>query len=191
MADLPESTPESPLNIILPHLERQPPSNVPVVLMTCGISGSGKSTLSHALTHKHPNFIRLSVDAIVFEKHGCYGVDYAKDLYETYQDEAQELLKIELIRLLRERERDIVLDLSFYSCEYRDEYRALIEGEGGRWVLVYFDAEKDVLWRRIQERKRKGVNADSAYDVTEDVLDRYVNGFERPDGEGEIVIPVK
>ncbi|KAH2835384.1 hypothetical protein KXV85_005205 [Aspergillus fumigatus] len=41
---------------------------------------------------------------------------------------------------------------------------------GGRWVLVYLN------------------NGDSAFYLTEDLLERYINGFERPVGEGEIVI---
>ena len=62
-------------------------------------------------------------------------------------------------------------------------------------VLVYFDANEDVLWERIEgrrmERERgEGDSADSACVVTREMLGSFVSGFEVPSGEGEIVIKV-
>lgn len=90
---------------------------------------------------------------------------------------------------------NLVLDRSFYAKADRDEYRALAEDAGARVVLVFLDADRDVLWRRIGKRwerraEGRGVDADSAMDVTEEVLDAYLAGFERPSGEGEVVIRV-
>jgi hypothetical protein len=47
------------------------------------------------------------------------------------------------------------------------------------------------LWRRIQERRAKGVDADSALDIGEELLSSYVEGFDVPNGEGEIVVEVQ
>ena len=58
------------------------------------------------------------------------------------------------------------------------------------WVLIYLKASRDVLWRRVQERGAKKRDADSAYDVTAEVLDHYLEGFEAPEGEGEVVFEV-
>lgn len=69
-----------------------------------------------------------------------------------------------------------------------------MEDAGGRWVLVFLDADKDVLWKRVQERKAKreieGRDGDSAYDVEEDVFQMYLGGFEKPEGEGEVRVVI-
>ncbi|UNI21212.1 hypothetical protein JDV02_007222 [Purpureocillium takamizusanense] len=184
------------LKIVFPSLQRTPENPQPIVVMTCGISGSGKSTLAKAIEAQLA-FTRLSVDAMIHEAHGLYGIDYAPSKYAEYQDEAQAKLKDELRRLLRAENRDVVLDLAFWNKEYRDEFKALIEENGGRWVLVFLQAERELLWRRITERRARRDaldetderrDGDSAFNVDEATFDMYCNGFERPEGEGEIVI---
>ncbi|GAP90690.2 putative ATP GTP-binding protein [Rosellinia necatrix] len=160
-----------------------------VVVMTCGIAGSGKSTLSKALVSTLPNFARLSFDGVLAERRGIFGVDYAPEKYEAYQDEAAEECKARLARLVAEEGRDVVYDRAFWNKEYRDEAKALVEGLGARWVLVYLRVpDKATLWQRICRRREIEINADSAYQITEDVLDMYWSGFEEPVGEGEVVV---
>lgn len=144
-----------------------------------------------------PNFIRLSVDDIIFKSYGLYAIDYAQDKYQEYQAEAQEILIAELKHRLEETTSDITLDLSFWSKEYRDEFKAIIKELGGRWVLIFLDADKELLWKRITSRKaqRDGQDlvdrtGDSAFDVDRETFDSYCQGFERPYGEGECVIEV-
>lgn len=161
--------------------------------------GAGKSTLSKGITSRLPNFTRLSVDALVYKEHGLYAIDYPADKYAEYQDEAKVRLNAELLRLLREKQRDIVLDLSFWNRDFRDEFKGVVENNGGRWVLVFLDAAKDVLRRRIAERRarrdalderNRGRDGDSAFDVDEETFERFCGGFEKPVGEGEVVIKV-
>lgn len=90
--------------------------------------------------------------------------------------------------MLANGEDNIVLDRSFYAKEDRDYFKTLIEKRGGRWVLVYLKAPKDVLWQRICARRQERVNADSALEISEDLLNRFFEGFEVPVGEGEIVV---
>ncbi|KAK1756712.1 P-loop containing nucleoside triphosphate hydrolase [Echria macrotheca] len=162
----------------------------PVVVMTCGIAGSGKSTLSKAILAKHPNFTRLSIDCIVYDKHGLYAVDYPPELYSVYQEEADVEYMSNLKTLLGEA-RDVVVDRALYSREDRKNFKKLVEEMGGRWILVFFrPASKDVIWSRIEQRQRGPLNADSAFEMTNDILDRYWEGFEWPDGEGEVVVDV-
>lgn len=52
---------------------------------------------------------------------------------------------------------------------------------------MYLKVPKEELWRRIEERRAKGVNADSAGEIGEELLEAFVEGFEVPDGEGEVV----
>ncbi len=104
--------------------------------------------------------------------------------------EADEIYHARFRQLLRDG-RDIVLDRSFYDKADRDEFRTAIEEAGARCVLVYFRASKELLWKRICERRSRGIDADSALEISESLLDSYVDGFDVPNGEGAIVIDVK
>ncbi|KAM3522033.1 hypothetical protein NHJ13051_005915 [Beauveria bassiana] len=192
---------ESPVfEVIRPLLSRTASDQRPVVLMTCGIAGAGKSTLAKTVTARLSNFVRFSADQIVHDKHGLYGIDYARDKYAGYLEDAQTQIKTALAALIKSGgARDAVLDLSFYSKEYRDEYKAIVEDVGGRWVLVFLDAEKELLWRRIQGRRaaRDSIpvesgarDGDSAYDIERETFEMYWKGFEPPMGEGEIRVQV-
>jgi predicted kinase len=177
-----------------PHPHRSPPHRLIRVTMPSSrpspILGAGKSTLSYHLLTTQSNFTRLSVDALIHSAHGLYNIDHPAYLYAQYQTEASASLRTQLLSLLYSREKDVILDRSFYAKEDRDEFKELIEENGGRWVLVYLDASKEVLWRRILERKKREMDADWAFEVTEEVFERYWSGFERPLGEGEIVVKV-
>ncbi|KAI1871370.1 uncharacterized protein JN550_004364 [Neoarthrinium moseri] len=175
-----------------PFMSRDAGDDRPLVVMTCGLAGAGKTTTAKAILGHYPNFERLSIDEIVFAKHGIYGVDYPADeiLYEEYLNEAGAIYLDRFQKLLRER-RDIILERSFYAKEDRDEFRSYIENEGARIVLVYLHAgDKERLWARICERSAKKKDANSAFDITRDTFNRYWDGFEAPVGEGEIVIEV-
>jgi len=167
--------------------------------MTCGIAGSGKSTLAKTIVRHLPNFARLSGDAYVHKTYGLWGIGYPPSKYEEYLDEAQIAVKAEVKSLLAEKKKDVVLDLSFWNRPYREEYKALIEDAGGRPVLVFLDASKELLWERISKRREnrdtldvgdERRNGDSALDISEEVFEMYWRGFERPDGEGEIKVVV-
>lgn len=199
-------TPEA-LSTFLHRTENDPR---PIVVMTCGIAGtqykkcrgllvewltgvswtgSGKSSLSKWILSNHPSFERLSIDSYIYTKYGLYGVGYPKEKYDNYQDEAETALRNELTHLVRQDSQDVILDLSFAFQETRDEWKGLIEESGGRWVLVYLDVEADELRRRVRARNQLAVkNGDSAFFVTEQILDSYISGFERPVGEGEIIL---
>ncbi|KAE8132886.1 P-loop containing nucleoside triphosphate hydrolase protein [Aspergillus pseudotamarii] len=172
-----------------PQLCRTAADPRPIVLMTCGIAGSGKSTLAHSIVSAYPSFYRLSIDSYVYSHHGLWDIDYPRDQYEEYQLEAEEALRTELISALTGGQVDIVLDFSFAYREVREEWKRLIEGSGGRWALVFLDVDAAELRRRVRARnERVDKDGDSAFYVTEEILERYLTGFERPDGEGEIVL---
>lgn len=81
-----------------------------------------------------------------------------------------------------------MLDFSFYSREWRDEWQSMV-GEGPKVVTVYFDGNEEVLWRRIRERSMGVRDADSASEISREVLKGYVAGFEPPGSdEGEVVV---
>jgi predicted kinase len=151
--------------------------------------GAGKSTLSSAIVNAFPSFTCLSIDAIIADRHGIYNVDYPASEYGAHLEEARQVFLEETHELL-EKKNNVILDSSFYAKKRRDEYKAIVECANGRLILVYLKAERDVLWKRICERREKGLNAHSAREITPALLDQFVQGFEAPDGEGEIVIPV-
>lgn len=181
---------------VLDLLNKATTQSTRLALLTCGLSGSGKSTLARALISRFPNFVRFSTDATILSLHGRYELDYPPSLLSRYQDEAESKIKGELGALLREGKRDVVLDMSFYSREMRGVYRGLIETEGGgryRVVVVVFRAEEEVLWGRIEERQKRD-NAEGGGEgdrVDREMLKRYIEGFEWPVGEGEVVVRVE
>ncbi|EXM22781.1 hypothetical protein FOTG_09544 [Fusarium oxysporum f. sp. vasinfectum 25433] len=198
--DVEMHTSENNAESLWPHLFRTRQDGCPIVVMTCGIAGAGKSTLAKAIVTQLPNFKRLSNDQIIYESHGLYNIDYPAEQYEVYQQEASQKLIAELERILQDKTNDVVLDLSFYDKEYRDEYKDIVERNGGRWVLVYLDAGRDLLWNRIQRRRAERDsldakdperNGDSAFDIDDETFAMYLGGFEPPSGEGEIVIKVE
>ncbi|CAG9983824.1 unnamed protein product [Clonostachys byssicola] len=167
---------------LLPLLQRSTGDSRPIVVAMCGVAGSGKSTLTKSIVAKFPTFSRLSVDQMIFDAHGLYGVDYPKELYQQYSSEANQKFIDDFRHLLScDEPRDVVLDRSFYAKEDRDVYRKLAQEKEARFILVFFEISKDKLWQRIQHRAIGDRNADSAFDITSDILDRYVSGFERPD----------
>jgi predicted kinase len=162
-------------------------------------TGAGKSTLAKAIANNTttaiPPFTRLSVDTILHAQHGLYNINYPASEYSTHLTSAAADFHSETMRLLRTTPpTNLVLDRSFYAKEDRDEYRTLAEQAGARVVLVYLKATREVLWRRICARKAnaesEGRDADSAFDVSEEVLERYLGGWETPVGEGEVVVVV-
>ncbi|RLL95599.1 hypothetical protein CFD26_103893 [Aspergillus turcosus] len=174
-----------------PAIQRTSSDPRPVVLMTCAVAGSGKSTLAKSVCSVYPSFTRLSIDTYIYSHHGLWNVDYPKEHYEKYQDEAEAALKRQLVHILQQGDTNVVLDFSFAFREDRDEWKALITESGGRWVLVYLNADPAEIRRRVAARNALiEKDGDSAFYLTEDVLERYIRGFERPVGEGEIVINV-
>jgi predicted kinase len=190
------------IEILNTHLTRQKnEAGGSVVVMMCGVAGwyiklqkgmlmkigAGKTTLSRRIIDVFSTFSLLSIDAIIADRHGIYNVDYKPSQYTQYSEEGRKLL-LERFHDLLKQKQNMVLDRSFWSKRDRDIFKASIEHAGGSWVLVYFDVKKEVLWRRICERRAKGLNADSALDITPELLNQYVSGFEVPNCEGEIVL---
>jgi len=102
--------------------------------------------------------------------------------------------------LLDQGSLDVVLDLSFYTKSWRDEMRELIREHGkGKYevLLVVFRGDKEVLWERLKKRNSlfEGVEEDrgslEGLPVSREMLMGWLDGFEWPDGEGEVVVSVE
>lgn len=56
-------------------------------------------------------------------------------------------------------------------------------------MLAYLDVDDDELRRRVRARNQLAVkDGDSAFFMTNEILERFLAGFERPIGEGEIIL---
>jgi predicted kinase len=158
----------------------------PEVVLMCGLAGSGKTTYAKDLETR--GYVRLSVDEEIWRRFGGYGIDYAPDRYEEHTEVARQVLREQLLTLVAEG-RDVVIDSSFWQRSRRQEYKDLVERAGGRWRLVYLEANPALLRRRLHARAER-FDANAAFPITEDLLTRYLHAFEPPSGEGEDVITV-
>lgn len=165
-------------------LQRKQENEAPVAVMMCGVAGSGKTTF--ALKLEQEGFVRLSIDEDIWSTHGRYGIDYPEEAYESFKEQSEHKLRKELIELLAGK-RHVVVDFSFWQQRRRDEYKQLIEQHGGQWVLVQLMVEPEELRRRLRIRSTR-FDANAAFTITEEILTRFLNGFETPAGEGEWVI---
>jgi predicted kinase len=158
----------------------------PEIVLMCGIAGSGKTTYAKDLEAN--GYIRLSVDEEIWRRFGRHGVDYDPDEYERHTEVAREAVRERMLSLLAEG-RDAVVDSSFWQRSRRREYKELIEQAGGRWRLVYLQADPALLQARLRGRAER-FDANAAFPITEGLLARYLESFEPPSGEGEEVVVV-
>lgn len=154
-----------------------------LVVMMCGVAGSGKTTFSKGLENE--GFVRLSIDEEIWATKGRYGVDFPIEKIEEYKKEAEETLRSRLIGLIRQKQ-EVVIDFSFWDRARRDRYKKLIEDSGGKWKLVYLKVHPDDLRERLQLRNQR-FDANS-FPISEELLSSYLEGFEIPEGEGELVV---
>ncbi len=150
----------------------------------CGIAGSGKTTFAKRLENE--GFVRLSIDEEIWKVYGRYGIDYPFEKYDKYQMDAESRLRLHLVGLIQDKQ-SVVIDFSFWQKAKRDEYKQLIEETGGEWKLLYLKIPHEVIRKRLAERNNR-FDANAAFPISESILTSYLNGFEAPSNEGEIVI---
>ncbi|KPI06156.1 hypothetical protein OK006_6585 [Actinobacteria bacterium OK006] len=156
----------------------------PVVYLLVGLTGSGKTTYAKRRLES-AGAVRLSVDELVHERHGRYGVDYPERQY--FELEAPVVAEVrERLTGLVAAGRDVVLDHGLWLRSAREEWKKLVESAGGQWRLLYFPVERAELLRRLDERNARGDA--NALAVTESALDDFYARFEPPQDEGEEII---
>ena len=155
----------------------------PIVYLLCGLTGSGKTTYARRL--EAGGAVRLSVDEEVYVRHGRYGVDYPMSEYFDRERPVVEELPGRLVELV-EAGHDVVLDYGLWRRSDRDAYKRLVEAHGGRWRLLYFKVDPEVLRQRLADRNRR---ADAnALMVTPSALEDFIARFDEPVGEGEELV---
>ncbi len=165
-------------------IDRDRDRDFSLIVLMCGIAGSGKTTFSQNL--EKYGYVRLSIDEEVWSTNGRYGIDYPVEKYREYLEEAHIRLRNKLVKLIEDK-KQVVVDSSFWNRSERDEYKRLIENSGGKWSLIYLKVHPDELRKRLKIRSQR-FDANAAFTITEEILTTFLNGFEEPRDEGEIVI---
>ena len=157
---------------------------MPDVYLLVGLTGAGKTTYSKRVLEP-AGVVRLSVDELIFQERGRYGIDYPASEYAKLYAPALETVRGLLLTELA-KGHDVALDLGIWSREDRDDWKRLLEAAGARWRLLYFPVSHAELRQRLVERNR--LDGPDALRVEESDLDDFYARFEEPRDEGEEVI---
>lgn len=147
-----------------------------LVVLMCGVAGSGKTTFSQQLEAR--GFARISIDEIIWNSAGRYGLDYPPEAYGEKVSAAREALEVELVKLLSER-RPVVVDSAFWSRTHRRSFVALVASNGGHSRIAYLKATKATLRARL-EKRRSRFDANAALPIDRQRLDQFLEAFEEP-----------
>ena len=142
---------------------------MPTLFLICGLPASGKTTAALALERDH-NAVRLAPDEWMARIVGD-GWDHKR---REQVDKVQWALAQRLLTL----GLNVVLENGFWRRTERDTYRARASELGADSKLIYCDASRDELKRRLVLR-----NADLPPDtfvVTPEQLDKMWPRFEPP-----------
>ncbi|EPY4142222.1 TPA: ATP-binding protein [Klebsiella pneumoniae] len=113
-------------------------------------------------------------------------MDYSEHDYPSLQASAEKRLRRQLVEML-EKGTKAVIDFSFWNAEARADYRELLRRNGHHCQLVYMNVPEKVLRERLIKRASRH-DANAAFPITEERLQRYIRGFEPPsDKEAWIV----
>jgi hypothetical protein len=100
--------------------------------------------------------------------------------------EAQQLERNGYVRLSIDEE--IWANQGRYGIDYpAEKYEEYKMDAGGQWELIHLKVSPDELRKRLAIRSLR-FDANAAFPITEDILNTFLNGFEEPVGEGEIVL---
>jgi predicted kinase len=147
-------------------------TDIPTLVIMCGLPGSGKTTLARKLAQEMPA-IRLSPD----EWKASLGIDY-------YDEVMRVRLERQLLRLAWELlglGQDVILENGFWTRPEREELRTAARAKGYRVELRFLDVPFEELARRIAERNAKAEHG--AVPIERQKLEQYSKVFQAPTGE--------
>jgi hypothetical protein len=135
----------------------------------CGPAGSGKSTIARQLESE--GMTRLSFDDVAWQR-GYRSMPIPDQLHREIEAD----LRAHLIDLVA-RGVDVVLDLSFWSRQMRDDYRELLKSLGVEPETIYLATSREVVLARVRERA--AAHPDD-FPLTEALAAAYFDHFEAP-----------
>ena len=151
--------------------------------MICGISGSGKTAFSKNLElHGIP---RISMDEELWPDYYVYPGLLSKEHLGFLYEQATERIFAKIRNFCAEG-RPCSVDMPFCKRAQRDIFRAHIESCGGEPVLIWINTDLPVLKKRLAERE--GKNGPNNLPVSEEEIEMFWKGFQRPYDEKHIEI---
>ncbi|EME38480.1 hypothetical protein DOTSEDRAFT_140388, partial [Dothistroma septosporum NZE10] len=124
---------------------------------------------------------------IIASRHGICGVDYDANESDGYQDAANEVFLQTLQGVLEKGHVYLVPDRFSYARAGRDGFKALVESHRARCGPGLLQ-DPELLWQRDRKRRDERVNADSPLNMSRQLFNQYITGFEHPLGEGVIIV---
>jgi predicted kinase len=76
----------------------------------------------------------------------------------------------------------VVYDHGMWRRSDREAYKRLVEEHGGRWRLLYFKVDREVLLQRLADRNRR--RDANAMPLLPADLEDFIARFDEPEGEG-------
>lgn len=153
----------------------------PTLYLLTGLPCSGKSTYATRLASS--GVVVVPVDEMLVATVGRLGVDYEHaehlELLEPIVASARELVGHHL-----SAGRDVVFDHGLGRRADRDELKRFAEDHGADWELRCFDASMSTLQARCRQRAA----SPGTVPISRDALEDLAASWERPTGEGEIVV---
>lgn len=147
--------------------------------ITIGVQGSGKSTWGKKFAQDN-GVVYLSSDEIR-EKIGKGKWDQSVNRRAFY-------IMAERSKVALNEGKEVLLDGTFAKKAWRKDYITIGKEAKAKIVCHYFTlTDKNELSRRIKSRVTEGIGVD----ISEDVLDRYINMLQPPtleEGFSEIII---
>lgn len=144
----------------------------------CGPAGSGKSTVARRLETE--GMVRLSMDTEAWAR-GHRTMPLPEEVRTAIAADLEQ-------RLLAcvDEGRDVVLDLSFWSREMRDRWRALLAPSGVVPEIVQVVAERSTALARIEARAAE--HGDD-FRLPPALAERYYDHFQAPtEDEGPLTV---
>ena len=148
------------------------------VIFMCGPAGTGKSTI--ARRYEADGMVRLSVDTEAWARG-----HRTMPLPEAAGAEIMAELEQHLLTCVREGQ-DVVLDLSFWSREMRDHWRALLLPSGIIPEIVQVVASRETVLARLEARAAE--HGDD-FRLPHALAEVYYDHFQPPtDDEGPVTV---
>lgn len=146
------------------------------VFMICGKICSGKSTQAKKIRSRCQAVI-LSVDEII---RALFGQDVGKVL-DDYVDKTKKYLYQKSLELI-DSDIDVILDWGFWTREEREYARCFYSSRNIECEMQYLDIDSDEWRMRVQKRNQSvQEQKSSAYYVSEGLVDKFENVFQKPE----------
>lgn len=149
------------------------------IILMCGLSGSGKSRLAERLV-PHLPAIRIRSDIVRRQLAGLDLVEPSgsalnRGIYDRTMGEAVYEQMLKLTENLISAGENVIVDATFLLRNNRESFQRLARKHHCQCIVVFCEAQPDVLRSRVAKRLKSGIDPSEA---TLEVLDRQFEIFE-------------